>query len=223
MVSPEDQEKWVSEELGWESVETTRFEYPEQRRKYRGNFERLREHPDFDLICQILQEYIIYTTPFPRKTEYSFWAVSCLPGSGKDILARVNIYWQETLRITNVSQSEIIDGKEHVSSQIDIAVFLSKSVLFRNHPEEYFSTKLKSLEFGKTVYPTGGQDQQAVFITAEEFFAFFDEPDAYEAIRTFNLRLMRKGACNNSRYHCFDLADEMLRTDNMITETSKPG
>ena len=42
VVSPEDQEKWTREELGWESEETTRFEYPEQRRKYTGNFQGLK-------------------------------------------------------------------------------------------------------------------------------------------------------------------------------------
>gem|GEM_PF-4277672 len=45
VVSPEDQEKWTGEELGWESVVTTRFEYPEQRWKYRGNFEGLKADP----------------------------------------------------------------------------------------------------------------------------------------------------------------------------------
>lgn len=109
----------------------------------------------------------------------------------------------------------MIDGEEQVTMQLIVAVFLAKSVLFRNHLAEYFTDKFEFLAFGNTLYPTGGQDQQEVLLYAEDFFTFFDDPDAYEAIRTFNLRLMRKGACNNSRYHCFDLADEMLRTDNM--------
>jgi predicted GIY-YIG superfamily endonuclease len=83
VVSKDEQEKWMNYELPFESIETERFEYPEHRRKYTKKFEKLKLNPLFANCCEILQHYIYFTTPFPKKTEYSFWSCSCLPSSDK--------------------------------------------------------------------------------------------------------------------------------------------
>lgn len=48
-----------------------------------------------------------------------------------------------------------------------------------------------------------------------DFLNFLDDALMLASIKEFNLRLMRKGGCIFNRYHCFDLADQALRTDNL--------
>lgn len=211
VVSLEDQEKWLNDELPWETLETERFEYPEQRKKYTLRFNQLKKHKGYDIVCQALQEYILFTTPFPRKTEYAFWSLTCLPE--KNILARVNIFWQETLRLFEYPFEYEDQGLIKKGMAIAVFVFATKSVLFKDRTPEHFKDKFKSLSFEDLQYSTGGADQQCISCFDYEFIDILYDPDIYLAIKTFNLRLMRKGATIFSRYHCFDLADKALRTD----------
>jgi hypothetical protein len=212
VVSPQDQTLWMNDELPFESLETERFDYPEQRHRYTKRFEKFKETNFGPEIIQLLKEYILFTIPYPRKTEYVFWSLTCLPK--KHIISRVNIFWQETLRIFDYTPytNETVQSEDPI---IAVVFFVSKSVLFQNKSKDSFLQRFKSISFPEIIYPTGGQDQQAISCFAYEFFDLLDDPDIFKAIKTFNLRLLRKGPCIFSRYHCFDLADEVLRTDNL--------
>lgn len=214
VVSKDDQEKWINYELPFESLTTERFEYPEHRKKYTKKFEQLKANPHFENCCEILQHYIYFTTPYPRKTEYSFWSCSCLP-STDNALVRVNIYWQETL---NIFEEEFVfeeDGIMKKEKGLSISIWVSKSKLFESFTESALLEKYKSLTLGNVVYESGGQDQQQVIIADVEFLDFLYDRPISDAIKDFNLRLMRKGGCTFNRYHSFDLADEAVRTDNL--------
>ncbi len=213
LVTPEDQQKWLNYELPFETLLTDRFEYPELRAKYTKKFETFRQYPFFDLCCAMLQEYVNYTIPFPRKTEYAFWSCSCLPDSAT--LLRVNIYWQETLIMMEDEFTGEINGQQQTLKDITICIWLAKSRLFEHYTEQTLLQKYSTLELGTTIHETGGQDQQQIIISATEFFDFLYDPPVSDAIKLFNLRLMRKGSCINNRYHCFDLADYAVRTDNL--------
>jgi len=217
VVSKEDQEKWINYELPFESLTTERFEYHEHRKKYRKKYEQLKVNPLFESCCEILQHYIYFTTPYPRKTEYSFWSCSCLP-STDNALVRVNIYWQETLNIFEEEFSYEEDGVLKKEKGLSIAIWVSKSKLFYNFTESSLLEKYKTLTLGNVIYESGGQDQQQIIIADVEFLDFLYDRPISDAIKEFNLRLMRKGGCIFNRYHCFDLADEAVRTDNLIPE-----
>ena len=217
IVSKDEQSKWLNYELPFESLTTERFEYPELRKKYTKKFEKLQTNPLFDDCCVILQSYIYYTTPFPRKTEYAFWSCSCLPATD-NALIRVNIYWQETLNIFEEEFTFEENGIEKKDKYLSVSIWVSKSKLFENYSEEQLLEKYQTLTIGDVVYKSGGQDQQQIIIADIEFLDFLYDRPISDAIKDFNLRLMRKGGCTFNRYHCFDLADEAVRTDNLLQE-----
>ena len=217
IVSKEDQEKWVNYQLPFESLTTERFEYTELRKKYSKKFEKFKNNRFFDICCEVLQHYIYYTTPYPRRTEYSFWSCSCLP-STDDALLRVNIFWQETLNIFEEEYTYLENEVEKSDIGLAISIWLSKNKLFEKYSETELLDKYHTLTFGNRIYESGGQDQQQIIISEIEFFDFLYDRPISDAIKDFNLRLMRKGGCMFNRYHCFDLADEAVRTDNLISE-----
>lgn len=217
LISKEEQRKWMNYELPFESLNTERFEYPDLRRKYSKKFQKLKGHSLFEDCCEILQSYVYYTIPYPRKTEYSFWSCSCFPATDK-ALVRVNIFWQETLNIFEETYSYIEDGIQKSDKGLTISIWLSKEKLLEHYSKDQLFEKYRTIDFGNVVYETGGQDQQQILISDVEFLEFLYDRPISDAIKHFNLQLLRKGGCIFSRYHCFDLADEAVRTDNLIEE-----
>lgn len=217
LVPREEQNKWINYELPFESLTTERFEYPDLRKKYSRKYQKLKSHPLFDSCCEILQNYVYYTIPYPWKSEYSFWSCSCLPD--KDIvLARVNMFWQETLIII---EEEMIIEENDIKKKalyLNVVIWLSKSKLFEHYTKEQLLAKYQSLSFGDNIHETGGQDQLQVYISEFEFLNFLYDKPVSDSIKEFNLRLLRKGGCIFGRYHCFDLADEAVRADNLLPE-----
>jgi len=213
IVTPNEQTQWLNYELGIDSLKTERFEYPELRKKYLKKFQTLSKYEHFEDVKNILQSYVLETIPFPCKTEYSFWSISCLPSTGDKPLYRTNIFWQETL----VCFQDQYFNEQTQLNEIEnlILIWLSKSKLADHFTQDELMKKFQTLEFVDRVWESGGQDQQCILISVSEFFAFFNTKEIKDAIKEFNLRLMRKGGCNWNRYHCFALADEAVRIDNL--------
>jgi predicted GIY-YIG superfamily endonuclease len=216
IVNKEEQKDWLNNAPSLESMNTERFDYPDLRKKYTKNFEKLKKNKDYKDIIEILQAYVIECIPFPKKTEYSFWSLSCLPSTGKKVLFRVNIFWQETF----VFYEEDFKDEETGQAIMDytILIWLSKKIFEEKFLKNEFEKKFKTLDFVDANHFSGGQDQLCARLSYLEFFEFFDIPEVNFAIKDFNLRLIRKGGCMWNRNHCFDLADEALRTDNIEWE-----
>ena len=213
IISPEEQKHWINYELPMESLTTERFEYPELRKKYNNKFEILKKSSNFETARGILQSYVLETIPFPCKTEYSFWSVSCLPSTGDKPLFRFSIYWQETL--VCFEEKYVNNDTNEIFEAVSVLIWLSKNIFEEHFTKEEILKKFPSIEFTDRVWETGGQDQMCILISEEDFFDFFHTKEIKNAIKDFNLRLLRKGGCNWSRYHCFDLADEAVRVDNV--------
>lgn len=192
-------------------LDTERFEYPELRKRYTDRHNKFKDYEYYDEVVGLLQSYILSSIPFPRKTEYSFWACTLLPGG--NVLVRVNIFWQEIFCI----REYIFDNPETNEKEVglDVVFYVSKLILQKYYTYEDLLKEFQSLEFGNNIYKPAGQDQQQIMISASEYFDFFFKKGVWEAAKVFNLNLMRKGGCNSNRYHCFDLADEALRVDNI--------
>ncbi len=211
VITRDDQNKWLEYKLDKESLLTTRFEYPELRKKYTERFQALSTSVYYELIRNAVQQYILYTLPFPRKTEFSFWSLTCLTKvKNSTALCRVNIYWQETLNITEYSYS--YQGRK--LRDLTVSVFMCRSILYKQTSTEELEGLFPSLEFTLLVYEKGGQDQINAVLSIREFEDFLYHPPVSDAIKEFNIRLMRKGGCIFNRYHCFDLADQVLSLEN---------
>ena len=209
IVSKEEQAKWLNYELPIETVKTERFEYSELRNKYTKKFENLKTFEYFEEICTILNAYVIETIPYPRKAEYSFWSVSCLPSTGAGALFRLNIYWQETLICY---KEEFEDEKGGIETDYSICIYLSKNIFDAHFVKTEFSKQFETIVFPEGILESGGQDQMSIAIAGYEFFKLFEIKEIKDAIKDFNLRLLRKGGCIWNRYHSFDLADKALDT-----------
>jgi hypothetical protein len=215
VITRQEQQQWSNYELDIESLRTSRFDYPELRKKYSSKYKKLTEVKYAELIFEVLQKYILDAIPFPCKTEYSFWSCSCLPSARVKVFSRVNIFWQEVLTIYEDKFINIDGENEQPFKDLAISVHLCKSKLFEVYTEVDLKEKYLSIEFTDHFYEPGGQDQQNLILGSSDFLNFLDDKPMLNAIKEFNLRLMRKGGCIFNRYHCFDLVDQALRTDNL--------
>lgn len=217
VVSKEEQDNWLTSELTLDSLQTERFDYPELRKKYSKKFEKLLTHELADEIKNCLRAYVLSTIPFPRKTEYSFWSLSCLPSTHPDTLSRLNIFWQETLVLAQYELDEDIKT-ENENFGIGITIWVSKSKLLEKWTEQKLQDKFQSVTFVDWVHESGGIDQQCISVESIEFNDFLFTDGIVDAAKEFNLRLMRKGGCVWNRYHSFDLADIALDTSDLKAE-----
>jgi len=172
------------------------------RRRYEKRFTALEGRRQWPVMRSILQEYVATCLPIADRTELSFWSVSCLPGNlyrGRRQLARLNINWQEVMTAGTYAD----DG----------------SVWFTFHVRRSILTEhgFEAPSFGSLVdhkYAPGGDDQ--VEIVADEaatgdVLSMIKGHAFRAAAKDFNLNLMRKGANNFARFHCFALADSILK------------
>lgn len=213
IIDKETIEKWKQYALPKESLLGSRFDYPALRNKYTKRFSAFSVSSYYEVIIRALQDYILFTIPLPRKTEYSFWSISCLPSGPSNLLVRVNLYWQETLCI--YEETWKYEGKN--IRELYVSVFMCKSVLLSKTTEQSLREKYPSLEFTILLYKTGGQDQINAQLSIFDFEEFIYERVVSDAIKEFNWRLMKKGGCNNNRYHCFHLADAILEDEEALS------
>ena len=132
----------------------------------------------------------------------SFWCCSCLPGGENrvPVYSRINVSWQEVLTVY-----------ENAGLCFSWHVALSPLEQAFGQGLETLQRKLPFVQVEKHYYESGGTDQIALSTRGvRDALRLLDNDAFVQAARTFNLRLMRKGACTFSRYHCMDLADQLM-------------
>lgn len=176
----------------------------EHRRKYQRNYQHLREKPMGNEAIEVFRQYVKNCIPAPLRTELYYWSVTCLPGDGKWLYIRLNVK-QEVLRIVKSG------------NDIEVVFFLARSVYENNNFFKNLGQSLKqflkyrAITGGIGLYEAGGQDQIAVSIFGyENALKLLNEEKFIRAVRTLNLRIMRKTFNLQYRYHCYDLADQAL-------------
>jgi hypothetical protein len=125
------------------------------------------------------------------------------------IYSRVNVGWQEVF--TAYEYENVLYISLHLArSLLEAAFGKSLSLLLEKYP---------ALEVTDHYYEPGGQDQVNLEIRSASIASkIIRLKEVVSAARLFNLRLMKKGACVYSRYHCLDLADRLIRTPNETVE-----
>lgn len=211
--SPDEQTTWL-ESHSPIIKHRSRAEQETLRKKYSAVFARIMKNTDFtEKSLPVMRKYVECCIPEPFLTEVDFWSVSCLNRGG--LYSRINIYWQEILRL----------GEDHV------AIFLMDSELNKCH--DFHPQSLMSLKFKSPLFPTklymrypslimvsspyakNGLDQCCLIIEDyEDALKILDEPIIRRAIKAFTLSSMRKGPTVFSRYHSVDLADDLLKAFN---------
>lgn len=190
----DEQGKWLSD-LNYGNMHGERLIDNDLRSRYLRKFKKFIAEPKSTEIVDFLRRYARVGIPAILKGEVSYWAVSCLPSSSMKTFCRVNIYWQEVLTV--------FEEKDNLF----YSLHLTKSLL-----KDYLKNAAgRDCEITDHKYVPGGDDQiNLVFKTSQCALTALQNTGIQEAIRKFNLGLMRKGRCQYGRYHCFDLADKML-------------
>jgi hypothetical protein len=112
----------------------------------------------------------------------------------------VNVFWQEVFAIQK-------------TFGLSFSWQVARSPLEQAYGKSLFWLRLRHplLAIDRHQYLSGGADQIKLCIHGVgAALRLFDNPHFVKSARLMNLRLMRKGLCNNSRHHCIDLADQII-------------
>ena len=169
------------------------------RRKYERPFAAFMQAPHADEILRVLRRYVRIALPAFRRSELSFWAVSCL--SGPAVRSRVNLFWQEVCTVFVDDTGEL---------WFDFQVAMQPFDRLGDRGIDGFLDRYPECDWVEHYYESGGQDQIRVQCPASRVDELLSDADFIPSLRELNLRLMRKGATVFNRYHCFPLADRLL-------------
>jgi hypothetical protein len=198
VMTVKEQEKWLKEPGMAGDKTINRMVDNELRRKYRRRFALFQKEKYANQAIDDLRTYVQYCIPAARRGEVSFWAVSCLPQ--KNVYARINIYWQEVLRV-GVDEEGLWFSFHLALSPFGKLTDKQWDKLINDYP----------LHISDHIWKPGGPDQFNILLFSQDNFQrFVRDPRILPAIRIFNLNLMKKGACNWGKNHCLDLADHLL-------------
>lgn len=194
IMSESEQEKWLSD-LSFVDLRGLRRVDEDLRRKYSVRYQTFINDPKADEVVQFLRCYIPVGIACILQGEASYWAISCLPGANVKVFCRVNIYWQEVLTI--------YEDKGTLFFSLHLANSLA--------PIKLTEIEKNNFEITDHRYFPGGDDQiNFIFIDLHTALTALKNQGIQNAIRRFNLGLMRKGICQYGRYHCYDLADKII-------------
>ena len=203
-IMPEEvQNEWLNN-LSLVDLDGNRPTDPALRQKYQRRFHQFEQKKASREVLTILQAYVLTGIPAIKRGEISFWSCSCLPSyqtPGVTIFSRVNVYWQEVFTISEYRDD--LSFSWHVArTPLEAHFGLSLSGLRQRFP---FVT------ITGHQYTPGGADQVNLAVgNAPEALKLLKDQSVLQATRLFNLRLMKKGACTYSRYHCLPLADKLI-------------
>ncbi len=175
-----------------------------QRLRFRCQFERLKSDPAYGPVVSLLRTYIETCVPVARRTELSFWSVSCLPTTNRTHHPRwsaVNIGEMELFVVGWLPKTREPWAFVNVSRKA-----LGKHVLDRLEQDGVTCEQQRG-------YRAAGGDDQTLSTGADTFTVMrrtLTDPDVTQAARRLSLEVMRKRPNWYAKFHCFDLADCLL-------------
>lgn len=173
--------------------------------KYKRNFDMLKQIEDYGQFKHILNLYIRKCLPAFKKTELSFWSLSCMPSTNGGTYPR---YF-----CMNVNAMEVFVVGYERKTKKPFAFFVLTRPFFDDDDElDILYDKYKTLEAERSDYRAAGADQVCFHFSDLNELAdiLLTEPKIISSIKELNLRLMRKGGTIYSPFHCFDLAKDVL-------------
>lgn len=200
-----EQDRWL---VGGTYPESTgnRVTDSELRTKYHQKYQQFRQMPHSADAIALLRTYAQKCVPAFVGGEQSFWSCTCLPGHpdrSTTILSRININWQE------VFTTFLVDGQLCATWHLARSPF--GDGLHWRFTEQKLWWRYRAKIDPENRYAPGGDDQCAVTASGiGNLVGLLTDRQIVAAARLLNLRLCRKGPNQSSRYHCLDLADELI-------------
>jgi hypothetical protein len=208
LISLEEQNNWLAAPEFFsqrERIEPLVLPEPQVRR-FSSRFEKFKRRPLAPAALELLRDYVWSCIPSPKRTEYSFWAVSCLPGTNRTSWPRlscISLGVMETFVIGNVKD------KPH---ELWGFVNVDSDVLYRAFGDESgFIKAFPSIELVRRNYRDAGQNQISLHAHDElPLSKLMQSIPVRSAAAALALRIMRKRATIYGKYHCKQLADHLL-------------
>lgn len=204
VMSVEDQDRWL-DDVEYRPRGDLRPDDPDIRRKHVAKFHCFLKNPVGNDAVKVLHRYIDVAIPIPEATELSFWAISCMVKSTRElrVLSRMNLNMQEVMTLLEAN------------GNLEITWHCAKSPLEKLSDKAFDALEQRyGLWFDDHRYRPGGPDQ--IWIGVKGVHAALDllrEPAVIQSMRLMNLRLMKKGPSYYGRTHCFSLADAAYEGD----------
>lgn len=182
-----------------------RSESLEHRFKYAARFEKLLRRPQAAEVLAILGIYGPSCIPMPRRTERTYWSVSCLPSTSDKPLVRVNASWMELF--TLYAEGEDVRARfiMHLSD------FTTDGSATPDLVDEAFLEQSVAAPEDIGYFLAHGADTFVINVRgAASIRKFLANPRVLRAIRTFNLTHMNRGRNAYQASHCYSVADHMV-------------
>lgn len=204
LVSKDEQDAWLHRKN--KTTENIRINDLAHRKRYIPEFNQFLKHPKNKEVIHLLKKYILECIPYPKRTEFSFWSVSCCPKTNKNTYPRlvcVNIHMMETF---------VIGYDKTDPDNLWSFIVVSKNEFDRHYKNKMFFRIIHpNVSIHEHKYKSASGDSINIETTVECMSHLLDENAFIDAARNLDLRLMRKGATVMfSRYHCFQLADRIF-------------
>lgn len=194
----DEQQRWRTDTT-YVDRDGPRLNDPHLRRNYARACAELAQLPHAEFLTRMLRIYVQSALPAFRRSEYSFWSVSCQPRANEQGMVRVNVYQQEVCCVT-------FEDNPHIVFQVAGSPLKAEGLWhYWQWRWRYGLWRVSSF-----AYPTGGPDQARVFCGLKQVEKLLADPHFITAARELNLRLMRKGGSLNRGSHCFPLADRLV-------------
>jgi hypothetical protein len=203
-LDPEQQRDWIEGKADLPDA-AERSESLEQRFKYAARFEKLLRRPQAGEVLAILGIYAPNCIPIPRRTERTWWSVSCLPSTSDKPLVRVNASWMELFTLYArdeelrarfiVHLSDFTTDRSATPSQVD---------------EPFLEQRVATPEDVGHFFPRGADMFGINVRGSASIREFLANPRVLRAIRTFNLTHMNRGRNAYQASHCYSVADYMV-------------
>ncbi len=210
VITREQQEQWSQhhdKDIHRHVLDATIALPDSQHKRFDMNFRRYLGHPLYLDALELLRAYICNCIPFPKRTEYSFWAVSCMPSTNRDIsprLACVNAGVMEIFVLGHAkNKPSSLWGFLTIASDVLNESGLGNAALKASYP---------LVDIFNREYRDAGQNQ--ITISTDDSFTLqrlLQDKIIIKAASTLALRVMRKRATIYSKYHCKQLADLILQ------------
>ncbi|SEF80927.1 GIY-YIG nuclease family protein [Nitrosomonas ureae] len=212
VLSQEEQAEWLSSPVRFNTGDAAvPIALPStQLERFSKQFHKFKKHPLYIPASDLLTIYIHHCIPAPKRTEYSFWVVSCLPATNRST-------WPRLLCVSaGVMELLVLGFHKDDPSALWGFVTVASDVL-----SDTFKTDKSLIDFFPSVeiirrqYRDAGQHQITLWAADEQSFAILlQHRTVQEAAALLALRVMRKRATIYSKFHCKQVADHVIDTNN---------
>jgi len=183
---------------------------PKQIGKVQNKLQVLKANPYYEDLALGLYLYIDGTIPIPAVSQETYWSLSCLPSTnGNSRLCAVSILKMETL-VVGINKS----GYDELDAHRSFVNVDEKKLKAKYPTKAAFVKKHKYASWERTAYES---NLKANVVCArlnvcglQNLIRLLGDDAVIDGARSLNWELMKRGKTSYGRYHCAELASDVL-------------